>query len=319
MRIAIALLAVFLSSPGPEDTGEQFYKFKVGTKWTMKQTGLDEESKVTTEVTKNEDGKVWIESKEYRKDEESPKVKTLVWYVEGGLLVWAEKLLPVFNLYKLGSKKGDSWTAGPGMPEGAQAKHMGIEEVKVPAGTYKDAVHVQITIKETAADFYLAPGVGLIKTTMGDAGKVELTEFQLERSPVRRRLRGCDATGDDPPVGVDRQSLGQALHLELHRAVAGRGNAIEEGPSRADAEDLRPVDARPARRRGGEDLRLAGRLGLRLRGGRHQKNEARRDPHEIDSTPPRRTAPAISTNRAAGRPLLRDSLFVWHFAVQMIY
>jgi hypothetical protein len=61
--------------------------------------------------------------------------------------------------------------------------HQGTVEVKVPAGTYKDAVRTQLKIPEDAKiDFYVVPKVGLVKIEIhesnGDPNLFELAEFK---------------------------------------------------------------------------------------------------------------------------------------------
>jgi hypothetical protein len=185
MRLLAALaLVAFLQD---KDTGEQFYKFKVGTSWTLTQKENDKQSTIELKVLKEDGGKVHIESKE-DKGEGRVREQTLVWYCEDEALLWGElakdgTLRPQIRYYKVGSKKGDTWdaNAGKGGPPNAKATHMGTAEVKVPAGTYKDALHVQITMDRGTINMYWAPGVGIVKMdgAMGeDTMLIELKEFK---------------------------------------------------------------------------------------------------------------------------------------------
>ena len=179
------LLALLLAPQ--EDTGEQFYKFKPGTTWTFKHKEGGKEAKAVLTVTEEKDGKVYLQSKESREGEAEPRIETPVWYVENGILVWAdlraEKLRPTFYLYKLGSKKGDTWPAGP---RDGEATHLGPVEVTVPAGTYKDVVQIRLTRPRLGTvTFWLAPKVGLVKAERAPregeeekAVQMELTGFQ---------------------------------------------------------------------------------------------------------------------------------------------
>jgi hypothetical protein len=185
MRIAI--LGILIAGLVQEDTGEQFFKFPVGTSWKLLQKDGDKETKIELQAAKHEEGKTFVESKEFR-DEGEPKLTTLVWWAEGGHVIWGErrneKVRPELRIYKLGSKKGDSWDAspGPGGPPDAKATHMGTVEKKVAAGTYKDALHVQLEFGGQKADMFFAPKVGIIRMEMLLEGKVaksvELTEFK---------------------------------------------------------------------------------------------------------------------------------------------
>ncbi|MBI2931278.1 MAG: hypothetical protein HYY16_06475 [Planctomycetes bacterium] len=166
-----------------KDTAEEFYKFPVGTTWRFAQTSGEAEKKIVLKVIKQEAEKVHLESTETGGDE-APEVDFLEWYVKDGMLSMAQEKdgepVEPFNLLKIGSKKGDKWRASADMPETFEATHMGTLELKVPAGTYKDAVHVQIDLGEGKLSFYLVPRVGLVKMEMLGGGleeKMELAEF----------------------------------------------------------------------------------------------------------------------------------------------
>ena len=180
--IAIAAVVALLQ----DDTGEQFYKFPVGTAWKFLEKNDDKEKKTDVKVLKVEDGKVHMESRDFKAEGE-PKVETLVWWVMDGALVWGEmkgdELRPQLRYYKCGSKKGDTWdaVAGKDGPPEAKATHMGATDVKVPAGEYKDCVHVRFEMGARTINMYWAPKVGLVKMEMSMGGEVkttiELTEF----------------------------------------------------------------------------------------------------------------------------------------------
>ncbi len=174
MRIAM-LLSVLLV----QDSAEPYYRFKAGTSWKLIQKRDDKEIRVELTVTKLEEGKTTLESKESRPDGE-PRIETMLWHVEKGMLMWSivhdGKARPLFNLFKVGSKKGDTWEGD----QETQAENMGTEEVKVPAGTYKDVLHVRVTRKgkDDTMDFWFAPKVGLVKMEIPKKGVTELTEFK---------------------------------------------------------------------------------------------------------------------------------------------
>lgn len=183
--LALSLLA-------PQDTAEEFYKFKPGTCWVYEMVEDGKSRKMTLTVTKHDGAKVFLESVEERREGGEPKKETLFWSVEEGFLtiseVKGEKSSPIFRVYKLGSKKGDTWKA-PLIEGGADAVHLGTGEIEVPAGKYKDVVHVRLTqlvnVEEKemkfTADFHLAPKVGLVKLEIGTShGK---TVIQLKEPP----------------------------------------------------------------------------------------------------------------------------------------
>ncbi|MBI2900625.1 MAG: hypothetical protein HYY17_10595 [Planctomycetes bacterium] len=165
-----------------QDTGEQFYKFKVGTRWVLESAEGGRLTTVTIKVVRVEESRVTVESSEMRPNRKEPKVETLVWSVNDGYLIWSEvkgeKTKDVFRLYKVGSKKGDTWKSpwGGGSDE-VEVTHLGTEEVEVPAGKFADAVHVQMarSVKmgdqevRMAVDFFLVPNVGLVKMELSSA------------------------------------------------------------------------------------------------------------------------------------------------------
>ncbi len=181
------LLALFaVAALLQDDTGEQFYKFPVGTAWKLLEKEGDKEKRIELKVLKIEEGKVQMESKEF-KGEEEPKIETMVWWAVDGALVWGElkedKLQPQLRYYKIGSKKGDTWNASAGKdgPPDAKATHMGTADVKVTAGEFKDCLHVHIDMAGRSVNMYWAPKVGLVKMEMSSGGEaksiIQLTEF----------------------------------------------------------------------------------------------------------------------------------------------
>ena len=174
MMTLIALLAL----------QDEFYKFKPETAWVYKASHPGEERVITGKVVGEKDGKVtldWIETKLDGLPHDASEVD---WLVKDGLL-WVEarqkgeaNAILRFPVLKAGAKKDDTWTTDIG-----ESKHHGAEEVKVPAGTYKDAVRTQLKIADgTLIDFYLVANVGLIKVVVvpanGDPITFELKEFK---------------------------------------------------------------------------------------------------------------------------------------------
>ena len=86
------------------------------------------------------------------------------------------------------------------------------------------------------------------------------------RRVVRAQRRIADSAADDAGGRLEGETGREALHDELHRAIAGRRNAIQEGVAGPDAVDRGPVDARLARRGRRQDARVV--VGVRC--GRRQ-------------------------------------------------
>jgi hypothetical protein len=145
---------------------------------------------VVLTVVEAAEGRVVVESKEYVVEGKDPVLKTLAWAVQDGFLVWGEvrggRIQSPLRVYKPGSKKGDTWksplTGGRGELE---AVHLGAAEVKVPAGTYRDAVRVAFRYgtdqEKPLMEIALVPGVGMVRFG-GTAGAaqalMELSEFK---------------------------------------------------------------------------------------------------------------------------------------------
>jgi hypothetical protein len=182
MLKASAILAALALLP-TQDTGAQFYKFTKGTVWKYKATTPDsKDDKLRIETTGEDDGKV---TAIFELSGERGKKSVLRWWVEDGYLFWGEKhgekLGEIMGLYKVGSKKGDTWKldAKDGR-QGQEGRHEGLEEVKVPAGVYKDAVHIKVKVlpESVAISFYLVEKVGLVKISFNEGDK--LSELLLE-------------------------------------------------------------------------------------------------------------------------------------------
>ncbi len=172
------------------DAVDPFYRFPKGTVWTYRQVQGDTASKVVLTVVDEAEGKVVVESKEYTEEGKEPKVKTLAWAMEDGFLCWGEfkegKIVAPLRVFKPGSKKGDTWKSPVA---GGQAEldvvHGGEAEVKVPAGTYRDAVQVAFRFgadrERPLMEIALAPRVGMVRfggSVGGLRALMELTEFR---------------------------------------------------------------------------------------------------------------------------------------------
>lgn len=93
------------------------------------------------------------------------------------------------RLYKLGSKPGDSWPCTDprlkSLPD-RTFTHRGVEQVSVPAGVFRNARHVQVQVHKdgvtSTGDFYIVPGVGIVKTqaVVEANGGTRRVELELE-------------------------------------------------------------------------------------------------------------------------------------------
>ena len=168
---------------------DPYYKFPEGTVWTYGLTDPQNklrDAKTTMTVTSSEVGKVTTEVIVQRK---KPETKLYVWFVDKGILYWGEKQGDDVSsqsvaIYKQGSKKGDTWA--PPFNLEHKATHLGTEEVQVPAGVYKHAIHVRVVLRDGASmiqyDAYLVEKVGLVKLTQkmdGNQATMELVQMKL--------------------------------------------------------------------------------------------------------------------------------------------
>lgn len=177
--------------------GQEYGRLREGTVLTHESDKLG--MKQVTRVLKEEGGKVYQERKTFSGTSVQPtKVETFATYLENGYVMTAnlegDNLTDRWRVFKIGSKKGDSWKspARTGIPE-LDIKHLGTEEVTVAAGTYKDSVHCGFDWEVTGAgttkmkatvDYWMATGVGVVKmrTRMGDFEMVvELTKADIPK------------------------------------------------------------------------------------------------------------------------------------------
>lgn len=156
---------------------DELWRLKPGTEWTYTRVQGGDSRVIEAKVLDDKDGRVLVDWKEKDGDHSE-----LTWIVKDGLL-WAEarakggeQVILRFPVLKTGAKKDDTWTTDIG-----ESKHHGTEDVKVPAGTYKDAVRTQLAIGDgTLVDFHLAPKVGLVKVSVVPAGGGDVLSFELK-------------------------------------------------------------------------------------------------------------------------------------------
>lgn len=163
---------------------DELYRFKPETAWTYARVQGGEEKKISAAVVEDRDGQTLIDWRESKLDGSEATDSEILWIMRDGIL-WAEargkgdaQAFLRFPVLKAGSKKDDTWTTDVG-----ESRHHGLEELKVPAGSYKEVVRTQLKISDgTLVDFYLAPKVGLVKVSVvpsaGDPLTLELKEFK---------------------------------------------------------------------------------------------------------------------------------------------
>lgn len=174
----IALLAICSGTSGGAGMDERFYNFKKGTQWTFDSDFNGEKRTVVFTVASHDKDQTRFEYDIYNPPDPGATASVdEIWYVQDGYVVWGDndlqQITPYWRVYKLGSKKGDTWK---GPSEKGDATHMGTTEVTVPAGKYKDVIHIRLTDEDAKVhDFYYAPAVGLVRwETTSSRGKAVL-------------------------------------------------------------------------------------------------------------------------------------------------
>ncbi len=175
----LALLAV------QDASLDAFYKFKPGSTWSYDRVEKDAKRTVSARAVGEENGRMKIDWQEHNADGSLHEAEDFTWFVKDDVLrveVRNRNNGGVFEvpLLKAGVKKGEKWSN----PEG-ESTFLGPEEIKVPAATYKDALHVRLNLGAAdppiPIDIYLVPKVGLVKVSItSDEGpnSFELTEFK---------------------------------------------------------------------------------------------------------------------------------------------
>ncbi len=197
--LGILLLALV----GQDANADGYFKFSKGTTWTYDQQEDGEKGTVTLTVRGEENRKVVVDSKESKGEEdEEAKEEMLLWYVENGLLRWAQKgegeAEPMFTIWKVGAKKGDTWIGmgGANASFSLTAKHMGETTVETPYKNFDKAIHVQLGMEKAMEGFnmtiniYLVDGIGVVKFA-GEMGgergfSLKLREFKVASGAVDR-------------------------------------------------------------------------------------------------------------------------------------
>jgi hypothetical protein len=205
--VGILVLAVCLGVPpvwaGSSPDDESFHFLK-GTRWKYVGTSNGRPTSVVQEVFKISQGDLFIKGESVTlhhlmmrsviggPEGESESISTTGYLGTDGEYFFTGTLgaAPV-RMYKLGAKKGDVWPCtDPRLKATSdrQFLHLGEESVSVPAGMFRHARHLQVRVSQSGitstGDFYVVPGVGIVKTeaqSEGGGGKrhvlLELESF----------------------------------------------------------------------------------------------------------------------------------------------
>jgi len=184
---ALFVLAALLSLPSAwaaPSGDEETFQFRKGTRWKYTGTAGGTKTTLTQEVFKISQGEVFTKGEpatvyhlvtRTQSDDPAGQTSSLSTRsylgVESGYLVTGSFGGVPVRIYKLGSQKGDSWECTDPRLKADPDRvftHLGVETVSVPAGTFKNARHVQVEILAAGGrhvgEFYIVPGVGIVKT-----------------------------------------------------------------------------------------------------------------------------------------------------------
>jgi hypothetical protein len=193
LSLFLAFSGAWAASQGDEDS----FRFRKGTRWKYTGTAGTTKTSLIQEVFKISEGELFMKGEpatiyhllmKTESDDPTGAAASLTTKsylgVEGGYLVTGTLGGVPVRLYKLGSRKGDTWECTDGRLKSAPDQvftHLGVETVAVPAGTFRNARHVQVEIqaegRRHTGDFYIVPGVGIVKS-----------EAVVEANGVQKRL-----------------------------------------------------------------------------------------------------------------------------------
>jgi hypothetical protein len=184
LGMAAAVLAGFPSAGAGSSHDEETFEFRKGTRWKYVGTANGTKTTVTQEVFRISRGELFTRGEAatvhhllMRSSSEGPEggqesVSTSGFLgVEGGYFMTGSIGGAPVRLYKLGSRPGDTWLCTDprlkSQPD-RQFTHLGMVQVAVPAGVFRNARHVQVHVEKdgvtSTGDFYIVPGVGIVKT-----------------------------------------------------------------------------------------------------------------------------------------------------------
>jgi len=161
---------------------DPLFSWKKGARWTFGADFSGQKRTAVLTVTGSSGDRTDFEYDLFEPGDPQPTASAdEAWYADGDYVVWGSRdaddsLVPYWRVFKRGAEDGAAW---PGLLDLEVTAHMGKAEVVVPAGTFKDAIHIRV-MGPKIHDFFFAPGVGLVKWETGtDGGEVvlELREF----------------------------------------------------------------------------------------------------------------------------------------------
>jgi hypothetical protein len=168
LLVAAVLVASAPAAPVPTHLRKPlvyYYPTTVGTTWVYEDPD-GEETLTITKVEDVEEGKVVTVEKVTEKGR-TPDEKMIV--SVGGLArieSMGSTYSPPMIMLKVPYRPGNTWKSDPARSE-ENAKVIGVETVKVPAGTFEavrvDAKYASGVPQPKPASFWYAPGVGLVK------------------------------------------------------------------------------------------------------------------------------------------------------------
>jgi hypothetical protein len=189
LLIGAGILAVFAGGVfyslrlvgGSEERPEALYAFRPGTTWTYETVEGQERHRGQVRVKKVDAGRVWIEGRLDEPHAAHDWADSYVHYLENGYLMRAAVKDGVVQaprrLYRLGSRKGQSWASDPAdKPGDYLIHHLGLTTVEVPAGRFENVLCLRLVLTAMVQDFYLKPGIGLVKQEESVPGHPDLQE-----------------------------------------------------------------------------------------------------------------------------------------------
>ena len=196
VALGTGLSPTWAASGGEDET----FLFRKGTRWNYVGTSNGTRTTVIQEVFKVSQGEFFAQGEPatlhhlvMRSVAHGPlggieTVSTTGYVgVEGGYFITGSLGGAPVRLYRLGSKPGDSWPCTDprlkSQPDHAFT-HLGVQTVSVPAGVFRNARHVQVQVRTegvmSTGDFYIVPGVGIVKTEAVSEGNGVTRRVELE-------------------------------------------------------------------------------------------------------------------------------------------
>jgi hypothetical protein len=196
LALPLGLPEGWASSPVDEES----FDFRTGTRWKYVGTAGGLKTTLAQEVFKISQGDLFVKGELatihhilMRTQSESARgqrelISTTSYLgLEGDYFVTGTLAGVPVRVYKLGSRKGDTWPCTDPRLKSVPDRvftHLGVEKVAVPAGIFRNARHVQVVIEAEGGlhtgDFYIVPGIGIVKTRAVSETGGRKTEVFLE-------------------------------------------------------------------------------------------------------------------------------------------